>query len=75
MNNDSDEVLNNDNGIIAMALQVYANWVEETSGDYTGNTFLIDRARELSILFRDYGHEMAVNDASKGIKQFSGVEE
>ena len=24
---------------------------------------------------RDYGYEMAVNDASKGIKQFFGVEE
>ena len=36
-----------------MALQVYANWAEETSGDYKGNTPLIDRARELSILFRD----------------------
>ena len=53
MNKDPDEVLNNDNGIIAMALQVYATWAEETSGDYTGNTPLIDRAREFSILFRD----------------------
>ena len=38
MNNAPDEVLNSDNGIIAMALQVYANWAEETSGDYKGNT-------------------------------------
>jgi hypothetical protein len=53
MNNDPDEVLNNDNGIIALALQVYANWAEETSGDYKSNTPLIDRARELSIIFRD----------------------
>ena len=53
MSNDSDNVLNNDNGIIAVALQLYANWVEETSGDYKGNIPLIDRARELSMLFRD----------------------
>ena len=53
MNNDPDEVLNNDNGIIALALQVYADWAEETRGDYKGNTPLIDRARELSVLFRD----------------------
>ena len=53
MSNDSDNVLNNDNGIIAVALQLYANWAEETSGDYKGNTPLIDRARELSMLFRD----------------------
>jgi len=53
MNNEPEEVLNSDNGIISMALQVYATWAEETSGDYKGNTPLIDRARELSILFRD----------------------
>lgn len=53
MNNEPDEVLNNDNGIISIALQLYANWAEETSGNYKGNTLLIDRARELSILFRD----------------------
>jgi len=53
MNTEPDDILNNDNGIISVALQVYANWAEETSGDYKGNTPLIDRARELSILFRD----------------------
>ena len=53
MNKDPEEVLNSDNGIISMALQVYADWAEETSGDYKGNTHLIDRARELSIVFRD----------------------
>ncbi len=52
MNNEPDEVLNNDNGIIAIALQLYADWAQETSGDYKGNTPLIDRARELSIIFR-----------------------
>jgi hypothetical protein len=53
MNNDPDVVLNNDNGIISMALQVYADWAEEMAGNYKGNTPLIDRARELSVLFRD----------------------
>jgi hypothetical protein len=53
MNNDSDEVLNNDNGIISTALQVYAGWAEQMAGDYTGNSRLVDRARELSIVFRD----------------------
>jgi hypothetical protein len=53
MNNDPDVVLNNDNGIISMALQVYADWAEEMAGNYTGNTSLIDRARELSVIFRD----------------------
>jgi hypothetical protein len=52
MNNEPDEVLNNDNGIISAALQVYADWAEQIAGDYTGNTPLIDRARELSIIFR-----------------------
>jgi len=53
MNNEPDDILNHDNRIISVALQVYANWAEETSGDYTGNSRLVDRARELSILFRD----------------------
>lgn len=53
MNNDPDEVLNSDNGIISTALGVYADWAEQMAGDYTGNSGLIDRARELSILFRD----------------------
>ena len=52
MNNDPDVVLNNDNGIISAALQVYADWAEQIAGDYTGNAPLIDRARELSIIFR-----------------------
>ncbi len=42
MNTEPDDILNNDNGIISVALQVYANWAEETSGDYKGNTPLID---------------------------------
>jgi hypothetical protein len=53
MNNESDDILNSDNGIISMALQVYADWAEEMAGNYTGNSWLVDRARELSILFRD----------------------
>jgi hypothetical protein len=53
MSNEPDEVLNSDNGIISTALQVYADWAVQMAGDYTGNSRLVDRARELSILFRD----------------------
>ena len=48
-NDDPDMVLNTDNGIIAIALNVYVDFAERMNGDQR----LIDRARELSIIFRD----------------------
>lgn len=45
------EVLQTDNGIISVALQVYAGFVQKELGDQR----LCDRAIELSCIFRDMG--------------------
>lgn len=49
MNTDPDKVLDSDNGIISLALQIYAKFVTDMNGDEA----LHDRAMELSVLFRD----------------------
>ena len=53
MNTDPDKVLDSDNGIISLALQVYADFVKDMKGD----DHLYDRAMELSYLFRDMNPE------------------
>ena len=45
------EVLQTDNGIISIALQIYASFVQKELGDQR----LCDRAIELSYIFRDMG--------------------
>ena len=49
MNNDSDVVLKTENGLISMALYVYAQKILEMNGDDT----LYSRAMELYYKFRD----------------------
>jgi len=51
MSNEEITVLETDNGIIATALKVYVEFA--TKSNYTGNRQLLDRASELSAIFRD----------------------
>jgi hypothetical protein len=51
MSNKEVIVLETDNGIIATALKVYVEFA--TQSTYTGNRQLLDRALELSAIFRD----------------------
>lgn len=42
-------VLETDNGIIATALEIYADFIKNAGG----NSQLLDRVNELSVIFRD----------------------